>query len=62
VSSVDVVFEQLVLSEGGRANGALVGQVSRFQRLAVVLGNVVQQLPLINLEKIKKTSLKKRPF
>lgn len=61
VSGVNVVLEQLVLPEGGRTNGALVGQVSRLQSLAVVLGHVVQQLPLINLEKNHKTLFKTPP-
>ena len=49
VSGVDVVLEELVLAEGGGADRALVRQVSRLQRLAVVLRHVVQQLPLVNL-------------
>ena len=49
MSGVDVVLEELVLAEGGGADRALVRQVSRLQRLAVVLRHVVQQLPLVNL-------------
>ena len=48
---VHVVLEQLVLAEGRRADRALVREVSRLQGLAVVLGHVVQQLPLIHLDK-----------
>jgi len=42
VSSVDVVLKELVLAEGGGADGALVGEVGRLQGLPVVLGHVVQ--------------------
>ena len=49
VSGVDVVLEELVLAEGGGADRALVRQVRRLQGLAVVLGHVVQQLPLVDL-------------
>ena len=49
VGGVHVVLEELVLAEGGGADRALVRQVSRLQRLAVVLRHVVQQLPLVNL-------------
>jgi hypothetical protein len=52
VSSVDVVLEELVLAKGGGADGALVGEVGGLQRLPVVLGHVVQQLPLVYLHKI----------
>ena len=47
---VHVVLEQLVLAEGGGADRALVRQVRRLQGLAVVLGHVVQQLPLVDLQ------------
>ena len=50
MSGVDVVLEQLVLAEGGRADGALVGQVGGLQRLPVVLRHVVKQLPLVDLD------------
>ena len=46
---VDVILEQLVHGEGGRAHGALVRQVGRFQAEAVILDDVTQQLPLVNL-------------
>ena len=49
VRGVDVVLEQLVLAEGGGAHGALVGEVGGLQGLAVVLGHVVEQLPLVHL-------------
>ena len=45
---IDVALEELVLSEGGRADRALVRQVRRLQRLLVVLGHVVEQLPLVD--------------
>ena len=49
VCSVDVVLEQFVLTKCGGADGAFVGEVGWLQGLAVVLGYVVQQLPLIDL-------------
>ena len=49
---VHVVLEQLVLAEGGGADRALVRQVRRLQGLAVVLGHVVQQLPLVDLRRV----------
>ena len=49
MSLIDVVLEQLVLSEGGRAHRALVGEVGRLQGLLVVLRNVVEKLPLVDL-------------
>ena len=52
VGCVHVVLEQLVLAEGRRADRALVREVGRLQGLAVVLGHVVQQLPLIYLNKV----------
>ena len=52
VGCVHVVLEQLVLAEGRRADRALVREVGRLQGLAVVLGHVVQQLPLIDLNKV----------
>ena len=51
VCSVDMVLKQFILTKRGRADGAFVGEVGGLQGLAMVLGNVVQQLPLINLEK-----------
>ena len=51
VGRVHVVLKQLVLAEGRRADRTLVWEVGGLQGLAMVLGNVVQQLPLINLEK-----------
>ena len=50
VSGVHVGLEELVLAEGGLAHGALVGQMSRLQRLLVVLRDVVQKLPLVDLK------------
>ena len=49
---VHVVLEQLVLAEGGGADRALVRQVRRLQGLAVVLGHMVQQLPLVDLRRV----------
>jgi len=43
-------LKQLVLPEGGRADSTLVGKVGGFEGLVVVLGHVVQQLPLVNLK------------
>ena len=51
VSSVYMVLKQLVLAKCGCAYCALVGQMGRLESLAVVLGHVVQQLPLVDLEK-----------
>ena len=50
VSSVDMVLKQLVLAKCGRTHCTLVGQMGRLQGLAVVLGHMVQQLPLIDLD------------
>ena len=50
VSGVHVGLEELVLAEGGLTHGALVGQMSRLQRLLVVLRDVVQELPLVDLK------------
>jgi hypothetical protein len=52
-----VGLEQLVLSEGGGADGALVGQVSGLQHLAVILGHVAQQLQMVHLKCILKGRL-----
>ena len=49
VSGVHMGLEQLVLSKGSCTYCTLVRQVGRFQRLVVILGNVVQQLPLVHL-------------
>ena len=49
VRSVDVILKELVLAKGGSADGALVREVRRLQRLPVVFGHVVQQLPLVHL-------------
>ena len=53
VGRVHVVLKQLVLAEGGCADCTLVREVSWLQSLAVVLGNMVQQLPLIHLNKVQ---------
>ncbi len=45
-----MILEELVLAEGGGADGALVGEMGRLQRLPVVLGHVVEQLPLVHLK------------
>lgn len=45
-----MVLEQLVLPEGRSTHSTLVRQMGRLQGLVVVLGHVVQQLPLINLK------------
>jgi hypothetical protein len=44
-------FEEFVLAEGCFANGALVGEVRGLQRLLMILGNVIQQFPLVDLYK-----------
>ena len=44
-----MVLKQLVLTERSRTDGTFVGQVGGLQGLAVVLGHVVQQLPLVDL-------------
>lgn len=46
---VNVSLEELVLAKGGRAHGALVAEVRRLERLLVVFGDVVKQLPLVDL-------------
>lgn len=48
VRRVHVVLKLLVHAEGGRAHGALVGQVGRLQSHVVVACHVVQQLPLVH--------------
>ena len=49
VSLVNVAFEQFVLSEGGGAHRTLVAEVRRLEVLLVVLGDVVEELPLVDL-------------
>ena len=49
VSCVNMILKELVLSEGGGADCALVGEVSRLQRLVVIFGHVIQQFPLVHL-------------
>ena len=51
VSGVHVVFKQFVLAKCGGTHRALVGEVGGLQGLAVVLGHVVQQFPLIDLHR-----------
>ena len=51
VSGVHVVLKKLVLTKRRRADCAFVGEMCRLQSLAVVLGHVVQQLPLVDLSK-----------
>ena len=51
MSSIDVILEELVLSESGRADGALVGKVCRLESFSMIFGHVVQQLPLVHLYK-----------
>lgn len=46
---VDVILEQFVHGEGGRADGALVRQMGRFQTQSVVFDDVAQQFPLMDL-------------
>ena len=53
VCSVDVVLKQFVLTKRGCADGAFVGEVGWLQGLAVVLGYVVQQLPLVDLRIVR---------
>ena len=50
VGGIHMGLKQLVLPEGGRADSTLVGKVGGFEGLVVVLGHVVQQLPLVNLK------------
>ena len=50
VGGVHVVLKQLVLTKRSSADGALVGEVGWLQGLPVVLGHVIQQFPLIDLE------------
>ena len=45
-----MVLKQLVLTKRSSADGALVGEVGWLQGLPVVLGHVVQEFPLIDLE------------
>ena len=45
-----MVLKQLVLTKRSSADGALVGEVGWLQGLPVVLGHVIQQFPLIDLE------------
>ena len=47
-----MVLEQFILTKRGRADGAFVGEVGWLQGLAVVLGYVVQQLPLVDLRMV----------
>ncbi len=44
-----MAFEQFVLSEGGGAHRTLVAEVRRLEVLLVVLGDVVEELPLVDL-------------
>ena len=46
-----MVLKQFVLTKGGCADGAFVGEVGGLQGLAVVLGYVVQEFPLVDLER-----------
>ena len=52
-----MILKQLVLTKGGCTHCALVREVSRLQGLAVVLGHVVQQLPLIQLEIMERINI-----
>lgn len=45
---INVRLEQLVLSESCRADCALVAEMRWFQRLLVILGDVVEELPLVD--------------
>ena len=47
-----MVLKQFVLTKGGCADGAFVGEVGRLQGLPVVLGYVIQQLPLVDLRMV----------
>lgn len=51
VGWVDVILEELVHAESGRADGTLVGEMSRFKGHAVVARNMIEKLPLENLRK-----------
>jgi hypothetical protein len=53
VRRVHVILELLVHAEGGRAHRALVREVRRLQGHVVVAGHVVQQLPLVDLQREK---------
>ena len=48
-----MVLKQFILTKRGCADGAFVGEVGRLQGLAVVLGYVVQQLPLVDLRIVR---------
>lgn len=50
VSRVDVILKQLVHAEGGRADRALVREMGGFQCHVVVSGDVIEELPLENLQ------------
>lgn len=45
-----MVLEQLVHSEGGRTNGALVGEMSRLQCHTVITRYMIEKLPLKDLK------------
>ena len=46
-----MVLKQLVLTKRGSTHCTFVGEVGWLQSLAVVLGHVIQQLPLVDLDK-----------
>jgi len=57
-----VILEELVLSESGSANGALVGKVGGFESFSMIFGHVVEQLPLVHLYKKGVPSVKETLF
>ena len=48
-----MVLKQFILTKRSCADSAFVGEVGGLQGLAVVLGYVVQQLPLVDLKMLR---------
>ena len=51
-----MVLEELVLSESGRADCTLVGKVGGLESFSMIFGHVVQELPLVHLQKQRSQS------